>query len=627
MRRVALRLHDGLGADDGPLYVMNVTDVDDKIIARSFENGEDPVSLARRMEAEFWEDMDALNVLRPDVICRVSEHVEGTIVPYIERIVEGGMAYVIPEEEEDGGGDDEENDVYFDVRAFEAKTKGRTRYGKLAPDAASTDFFSRDNPAGEGDGPNDDGDGGRGASAGEARRKRDPRDFCLWKHRPRTLPNSSPSSSSTSQLPPDPVEPSSVSYPSPWGPGRPGWHVECSAMIRRLSEDFRDSHVFDVHAGGVDLKFPHHSNEIAQSEAYAAAVGDDGGGGKDGDGNGNGDGAGGIGDGDESREWIPHWIHAGHLHIDGRKMSKSLKNFVTIKEMLGAAGGDADDENHADDNENDPWTSPADDFRLWTLGLSGSYRGPATFSKERMEEARTVRAGWVRFLVEGRGCLDRRRRDDGGAEGGREEEEEDASTRLWGDEELELFRVATECGSRCREALLDDLDGKTFAKELTRMADAGLAYVRRAEGGASPRRRRRPEEPLRYALDAFRDHLALVGFSRKTVDAGLFVTGASSSGSSSATDGAALLDEVVAFRSAVRSAALGGLKKKKEGGAKPDDVLRDVLGLCDRMRDEVLPHLGVEVSDGKAEASVGEHGGGRGWRYCAPRKGSERDDR
>ncbi|KAL9186741.1 hypothetical protein ACHAXT_010461 [Thalassiosira profunda] len=575
LRRVATSEHDASGANnDGndtcvpqPLFVMNVTDVDDKIIARSIERGVDPLHLARKYEREFWEDMDSLNVLRPDVICRVSEHVAATIVPYIQQILDGGMAYVIPEQQPNGdssgtaaGGG--EGSVYFDVRAFESVTGGRTKYGKLAPDAASTDFYLRESE--ERGGHNNVDEEGAPING-----KRDPRDFCLWKYRSQTGAD---------------AEPASVSYPSPWGYGRPGWHVECSAMIQRLSEDFAATHEFGVHAGGVDLKFPHHSNEIAQAEAYTASFPS----GRD---------TAKV----EFREWIPHWIHTGHLYVKGRKMSKSLKNFVTVREMLGSTATKS------------AWASPADDFRLWCLGLSGSYRGPATYSQDRMDEARSIREGWIRFLMEGQECLERWQSMDDGAD-------ENVSTRLWGDEELRLFHDVTQCAMRCRQALRDDLDGASYVRELNRIAALGLAYVDRAK--ADMKGKSRPEEPLRFVLDAFRGQLALVGFTPRTVNAGLSARDASSSEQSASAVNAALVDEAVAFRTAVRSASLDAIRKKTEGL----DSLKEILGLCDELRDVTFPKLGVEILDGKVGSGIEDGEASRGWRYCAPRGSDQEDD-
>lgn len=608
IRRVALNVHNsGCENHPRPLFVMNITDVDDKIIQRSLENATkgkaeeeaDPIALARKYECEFWQDLSILNVMKPDVICRVSEHVTETIVPYIQQIVDGGMAYVIPEEglgEEITQQQPHQGSIYFDVRAFESKTNGITKYGKLAPDVASTDFFSWEEQSNDAEeNSNDEGESIR-------KKKRDSRDFCLWKYRPRSV--SSSSTNNTNII----IEPSSVSYASPWGPGRPGWHVECSAMIQRLSHDFQSSHIFGIHAGGVDLKFPHHSNEIAQAEAYTmAAASDD------------------VYNDDDGRrrrtefkEWIPHWIHTGHLHVKGRKMSKSLKNFITIREML-CIEDDQQTEGTNPATEN-AWSSPADDFRLWCLGLSGSYRGPATYSKDRMEEARVIREKWVRFLLEGQECLERMESIDTTTT----ISTSTSSSRLWGDAELQLFHTVTQCSMNCRKALLDDLDGASFVKELTLIAETGLAYVEQINI-ESNQNKSRPEEPLRFVLDTLRGQLDLVGFAERTVNVGI---DKQQNASSSATN-TALIDETVAFRATVRSAALGAIQRKKKGASTEDLIAsaKETLGLCDELRDNTFPKLGIELLDGKVvdkkdrtDDVVGNSNTDRGWRYCSPRE-------
>jgi cysteinyl-tRNA synthetase len=584
LRRVAINLHKGSASHltPPPLYVMNVTDVDDKIIQRSMENASqqsttstvqeaDPLSLARHFEAEFWQDMDRLNVLRPDIVCRVSEHVESTIVPYIEQILKGGMAYVIPE------GDDntqQNGSVYFDVRAFESLTNGRTKYGKLAPDVASSDFFSLE--AADADENNSE-----GQHVSLIRKKRDPRDFCLWKYRSRTQNNMSTV-----------VEPASVSFKSPWGFGRPGWHVECSAMIQRLAEDFSYTHQFQLHAGGIDLKFPHHSNEIAQAEAYGVASNA---------GNSN----------EDWKEWIPHWVHTGHLYVKGRKMSKSLKNFVTIREML-KISDDTETMPHAQQNE---WSSPADDFRLWCLGLSGSYRGPATYSKDRMTEACVIREKWVRFLVEGQECLERWASD-----------QQSSASRRWGNDELELFRTTTLCHIQCHQALLGtsnesgskgsfDLDGSAFVKEITSMIDEGMRYVEQVKRDRAIDATPRPIEALSFTVNAVRGLLELVGFTKHTFNAGVASSGQLGVAPGDSTKERALLDEIVEFRASVRALALNGIRQKDGMSA-----VKDVLQLCDRMRDISFPSLGVEILDGKATDA--ERGG---WRYCSPHERSSEE--
>jgi len=228
--------------------VMNITDIDDKIIIRSKEQGIAFTDLARAQENSFHEDMRALKVQPPDVLTRVSEYVP-EVIQLIEGIIKNGYAY-----ESNGS-------VYFDVIAFSAKH----HYAKLAPWAVGDTKLA------------EEGEGVLSAvSVGSE--KRSPSDFALWKKSKEGDPK----------------------WASPWGEGRPGWHIECSAMaIDVLGESL------DIHSGGEDLRFPHHDNEIAQSEAYFACD-----------------------------QWVNYFIHSGHLHIEGKKMAKSLKNFIKIREAL-----------------------------------------------------------------------------------------------------------------------------------------------------------------------------------------------------------------------------------------------------------------------------------------------------
>ncbi len=222
-------------------FVRNVTDVDDKILARAAELGEEPTRLAERFMTAYREDMRALGCLEPDVEPRVSEHIED-IVALIERLIARGHAYP------------SEGDVYFSVESFPA-------YGKLSH-RKREDLLA--------------GASGRTAEA-ETRRKRHPADFALWKGSGE----------------------GDWGWESPWGRGRPGWHIECSAMsMRYLGESF------DLHGGGLDLVFPHHENEIAQSEA---ATGE---------------------------PFVRMWVHNGFVEVDRQKMSKSLGNFFTVRELF-----------------------------------------------------------------------------------------------------------------------------------------------------------------------------------------------------------------------------------------------------------------------------------------------------
>ena len=220
-------------------YVRNVTDIDDKILRRAAEKGETFEELALRFTREMHEDERALGNLPPDHEPRATAHI-AEILAITAELVQRGFAYAAPN-----------RDVYYRVGRFDG-------YGKL----------SGRNP--------DELLAGARVEVGED--KEDPRDFVLWKA----------------------AKPGEPSWDSPWGPGRPGWHIECSAMSMKCL-----GHTFDIHGGGPDLVFPHHENEIAQSEAATGC------------------------------EFARLWMHVGPLRIDGEKMSKSLGNFFTIRDVLG----------------------------------------------------------------------------------------------------------------------------------------------------------------------------------------------------------------------------------------------------------------------------------------------------
>ncbi len=223
---------------DNVTYVRNITDIDDKIIARAIENGEDISALTNRFIAAMHEDADALGVKRPDIEPRATEHI-GEIQTMIQTLIDKGMAYHV-----------ENGDVYYQVSQF-------ADYGKLAK--KNLDELQS------------------GSRVEVEQAKRDPIDFVLWKL----------------------AKPGEPSWDSPWGEGRPGWHIECSAMsVKCLGEHF------DIHGGGLDLKFPHHENEIAQSEGCTG------------------------------HKFVNYWIHNGFVRVDDEKMSKSLGNFFIIRDVL-----------------------------------------------------------------------------------------------------------------------------------------------------------------------------------------------------------------------------------------------------------------------------------------------------
>lgn len=248
-------------------YVRNFTDIDDKIVKRAHEEGVESAALAERYIQEFRKDLAPFNLIQPDFEPRVTEHIP-EIIGLIEKLIASGWAYVA------------DGNVFYAVNRF-------ADYGKLSRQNREDMLI--------------------GARVEAHEKKRDPLDFALWKG----------------------AKPGEPSWPSPWGEGRPGWHIECSAMsMKYLGQNF------DIHGGGADLIFPHHENEIAQSEA---ALG---------------------------RSWVRYWMHSGMLTIDGEKMSKSLGNFITVKEII----------------------SRYDPELIRFFFLSHHYRSNVDFSESRLQE-------------------------------------------------------------------------------------------------------------------------------------------------------------------------------------------------------------------------------------------------
>lgn len=261
-------------------YVRNFTDVDDKIINRANELGSDSRELSEKFIRAFYTDMDALNVQRADFEPKVTEHID-LIRTFVAGLIEKGKAYPIA------------GDVYYAVDSF----KG---YGKLSGRKL------------------EDMEAGSRVEVDE--RKQNPFDFALWKS----------------------AKPGEPFWDSPWGKGRPGWHIECSAMSRKFLGE-----TFDIHGGGKDLIFPHHENEIAQSE------------------------------GAHGKTFAKYWIHNGFVNIDQEKMSKSLGNFLMIKDVLSSYHPET--------------------VRLFLL--SNHYRSPIDFTDKAMDEA-TVRLDRIYGLLD-----------------------------------------------------------------------------------------------------------------------------------------------------------------------------------------------------------------------------------
>lgn len=251
-------------------FVQNFTDVDDKIINKAREEGVSAGEVSEKYIEEYYKDAAALNVKKATVHPKVTENMDA-IISFVKDLIDLGYAYEV------------DGDVYYSTRAFK-------EYGKLS-------------------GQNiEDLESGARIEVGE--KKKDPLDFALWKARKTD---------------------DEIAWESPWGMGRPGWHIECSTMSKRYLGD-----TIDIHAGGQDLTFPHHENEIAQSEAHSG------------------------------KQFANYWMHNGYITIDNEKMSKSKGNFFTVRDILKSYDGEV--------------------MRFFLL--SGHYRNPINFSDTLMEQAK-----------------------------------------------------------------------------------------------------------------------------------------------------------------------------------------------------------------------------------------------
>jgi len=257
-------------------YVQNFTDIDDKILKRARETGSTMEAVAEKYTQTYFEDMARLNVLEADQYPRATHTLNG-ILRLIHELETKGYAYA-------SGGD-----VYYQVRQFQD-------YGKLS--GRKLEEMQA-------------GASGRVAESGEEAKKKDPFDFALWKG----------------------AKPDEPSWESPWGKGRPGWHIECSAMVRDCLGE-----TIDIHCGGADLVFPHHENEVAQSEAVTG------------------------------QSLANYWLHNGFVTVNGEKMSKSLGNFTTIRDLLDSEGG-------------------PEPMALRLFVLQAQYRKPIDFTPEAIASA------------------------------------------------------------------------------------------------------------------------------------------------------------------------------------------------------------------------------------------------
>lgn len=434
---------------------------------------------ARHYEREFMEDMEALGVREPDVLTRVTEYMP-QIIAFVSKIVQRKMAY-----ESNGS-------VYLSLDAFQAAGHN---YRKLSPAAAGTDTSAAELAESEG-----------ALSSGSE--KRNPNDFALWKS----------------------SKPGEPAWDSPWGPGRPGWHIECSA----IASDILGENL-DIHSGGEDLKFPHHDNELAQSEACLGSC------------------CGGGGIGRECHQWVNYFTHTGHLHIEGLKMSKSLKNFVTIREAL---------------DKNSPRL-------LRILFLMQGWDQPMNYSQQTMDDARSKETTFKAFF----------RQVEALARGDYLSDE--IGWRM-GKQDRELSHALLAAQQKVHESLLDNFNTKDAMLGLLQVISQANVYLRTPD-----------VKPAVLTLKSIAIYvtqiLKVFGVVYGNDDFGLDASGANEAGGASAVE--PMIDALVSFRTKIRDEALAAVKNSKDDPSAAAKAIQAILETCDALRDETLPTVGIRLED------------------------------
>ena len=434
--------------------IMNITDIDDKIIDRSKEQGIHHLELSQKFEMEFHHDMELLGVAPPTVLTRVTEYMD-EITTYIHTIIEKGMAY-----ESNGS-------VYFHVTKFEC-AEGM-HYCKLAPEQIHNAALLT-----EGEGK---------LTQDFVTDKKSPRDFALWKKSKDGEP----------------------SWDSPWGPGRPGWHIECSVMASDILEGIGDDCRMDIHSGGVDLKFPHHDNEMAQAEAHSGCS-----------------------------QWVNYFVHSGHLHIQGFKMSKSLKNFITIQQALEQ--------------------NTARQIRL--CFLLHKYSAPMDYGDNTMSHAMITDKLFKEFFFNVKAFL---------------REKHMGQVQKWTTETKVLQLALLNAQKNVDIAMRDDFDTPAVMSTLVDLVKATNVYIELSDSAYLVVR-----NVATFVTRIFKV-LGLLASDEIGFDAG------GASGNREETL-APVLDALMDFRSAVRDKA----RMRDVAG---------VLEECDGFRDDALPKLGIRLED------------------------------
>ncbi|XP_017314791.1 cysteine--tRNA ligase, cytoplasmic isoform X2 [Ictalurus punctatus] len=417
--------------------------------------------LPKYWEGEYHKDMEALNVLPPDVLTRVSEYVP-EIVEFVKKIVDNGYGY-----ESNGS-------VYFDTAKFDASSEHS--YAKLVPEAVGDQKALQE------------GEGDLSISADRLSEKRSQNDFALWKA----------------------SKPGEPSWDSPWGKGRPGWHIECSAMAGSILGSS-----MDIHGGGFDLRFPHHDNELAQSEAYF-----------------------------DNDHWVRYFLHTGHLTIAGCKMSKSLKNFITIKDALAR--------------------NTARQLRL--AFLMHSWKDTLDYSCNTMESAIQYEKFMNEFFLNVKDIL-------------RTPTDITGQFEKWEAEEIDLNKSFYEKKEGVHEALCDNIDTRTALEEMRALVGQSNTYMAARKSARLLPNRMLLQSIAHYLTDMFKTFGAIEG----TEPIG-FPVGRNDQNVDLESTVMPYLKVLSDFREAIRKIAR-------------EQKVTEVLQLCDTVRDDILPELGVRLED------------------------------
>lgn len=461
--------------------------------------------LSTYWENHFNEDMRKLNVLPPTITTRVSEFIPQN-VDFVQKLVEKGLAYPT----EDGS-------VYFDITEYE---KRGHHYAKLEPwNRGNADLVADGEGALSG---NTEAATTETNEAGVLKAKKSPNDFALWKASKQGEPK----------------------WPSPWGQGRPGWHIECSVMCSEVLGG-----KVDIHTGGIDLAFPHHDNELAQSEAYW----DDGCCKPDG----------------ERHQWINYFLHMGHLSIQGSKMSKSLKNFVSIREALAEGGG---------------WTPRS----LRIIFLLGGWKEGVEIGKALITEAKSLEGKFNKFFTNVKAMR---------AEADEKTARNEFVPEPFGATERNLMAALDRTRAEVHAHLCDSFNTSSTLASISNLITEANLYI------ALPPTTPKSLAPLQEIARWITSLLQIFGLDPNGTRDSIGWASESTSTSSASTEKTLMpyLTALSSFRDQVRSTSMSALKSP------PDDLKtlpKQLLQLTDTLRNNTLPPLGVALDDRDGQAAL-----------------------